>query len=108
MTLKRVSSVKGNLKKKLKSDIQTEETIDYTKSLTSDDVDMIGSGDELELAEKPDKIKAAKKTKASKPSLVPDLKKNNTKGKNKLPENSGEIKETKKAKGKPNATNGKF
>jgi hypothetical protein len=74
MTLKRSSSAKkGNLKKKPK--LNTEETNDYTKSQTHD-LEMIGSGDEQEFAQKPDKLKTAKKSNDLKLSKLTELNEN--------------------------------
>lgn len=93
MTMKRSVSTKDNIKKKPK--LTVEDTLDYTKSLTSEDVDVIEIGDEPELnnAEIPEKIKSAKKAQASKKKELKTDKENQL---------------LKNAKGKPNSTNGIF
>lgn len=90
MAIKRSSSAKENIKKKTKLD---SEVTDYTTLLTSEDPITIESGDEFDDAEKPEKIKSAKKVQSTK---------------KKMPKNDVENKVSKKTKGKPNTSNGKF
>lgn len=94
--MKRTSSSKSVVKPKLlKKNI--EDTIDYTKSLTSEDVETVESGEEQEEqvdnTDVPEKIKSAKKAQATKKKIVKDDKDN---------------KLSKKIKGKPNTANGMY
>lgn len=70
MAIKRNSSAKDSIKKKVKK-LDIEETVDYTKLLTAEDVEIIESGDEQELsiANKPQKINSAKRAQALKKKL---------------------------------------
>jgi len=63
MTMKRSSSTKTNLKKKIPKLNTKDDVADYTKLLTTEDIKTIETGDEQELdnAEKPKKIKSTKK-----------------------------------------------
>lgn len=88
--MKRTLSTKPSIKKKHK--LETEDSIDYTKSLTSEDAETIESGFNIELdnADIPQKI-TEKKTKAIKKKILI------TDEENKL---------AKKTKGKSSTTNG--
>lgn len=90
--MKRTSSTKNSIKKKPKI-LNTEDSIDYTKSLTSEDAETVESGfEELDIAENPGKIKSEKKkTQAIKKPVLKSEKEN---------------KASKKTKGKSNTTNG--
>lgn len=92
MIKKRNSSNENNIKKKLKK-VNLEDTIDYTKSLTSEDVETIDSINEQELdnIDIPEKIKSAKKAQGIK---------------KKVPKNDKENNASKKTKGKPDTTSG--
>jgi len=70
MALKRYSSAKDSIKKKVKK-LDVEDAVDYTKLLTAEDVEIIESGDEQELsiANKPEKISSAKKAQSLKKKL---------------------------------------
>lgn len=90
MTMKRSLSTKENRKKKI-SKLDTENTEDYTKSLTFKNVDTIDIDDEdteLNNAIIPEQIKSAKKAQASKKKVLKE---------NKLSKNT---------KAKPNTTKG--
>lgn len=93
--IKRSSSAKDSIKKKVKP--ESKNTKDYTKLLTSEDVETIESGDEQQLktTDKPEKIKSAKKAQTSNKKTL------------KVDKENGLLK---KAKGKPkeNTTNGKY
>lgn len=95
MTMKRNSSKDVNIKKKLPKLDTEDDAIDYTKSLTADDVEEIESGNEEKLDDvnKPEKIKAAKKAQVIKKKAPKTDKENNV---------------SKKTKGKPNNTNGMY
>lgn len=85
MKMKRNSSSKDNIKKKVPK-LDTEETADYTKLLTSEDSEIIESGNEqeLDISDKPEKIKSAKKSQAIKKKVLKTDKENGlkkTKGK---------------------------
>lgn len=91
--MKRSLSTKENRKKKFPK-LDIENTKDYTKSLTSENVETIDIDDEdteLNNAEIPEKIKSAKKAQASKKKIL------KTDKENKL---------SKKTKAKPNTTKG--
>lgn len=92
MTMKRSSSENANVKKKFPKLDTEDDTVDYTKSLTAEDVEDIVSDNEEKLDDvnKPEKIKAAKKAQA--------IKKKTDK----------ENKISKKTKGKLNNTNGMY
>lgn len=91
--MKRTSSTKNTIKKKPKVLLNTEDSIDYTKSLTSEDTETAESGfQELDIAENIGKIKTEKKK-------IPPIKKT-------VPKSEKENKSFKKVKGKPNTTNG--
>lgn len=85
MAIKRRSAAKEGIKKKMKK-LSIEDTVDYTKLLTSEDAEIIDSGDEPELniVDKAKKIISAKKTQALKKKLPKTDKDNelskNTKG----------------------------
>jgi len=93
--MKRTSSTENIIKKKPK--IPTEELIDYTKSLTSEDAETVESGfQQLDIAEENlGKIKIEKKKKKTQA-----IKKT-------VPQNEKENKSSKKTKGKSNTTNGR-
>jgi len=85
MKMKRNSSTKDNIKKKVPK-LDTEETADYTKLLTSEENEIIESGNEqeLDISDKPEKIKSAKKSQAIKKKVLKTDKENGlkkTKGK---------------------------
>lgn len=95
MTMKRSSNKDVNIKKKLPKLDTKDDEVDYTKSLTAEDVVEIESGNEEELNDvnKPEKIKSAKKALAIKKKAPKTDKENNV---------------SKKTKGKPNNTNGMY
>lgn len=92
MTMKRNSSTKGGIKKKIPK-LDTEDIMDYTKLLTSEDVETVESDNEkkLDVAKKQKKIKSAK---------------NNQTVKKKAPKTEKENGVIKKTKGKPNSATG--
>lgn len=95
MTMKRSSSKQVNIKKKLPKLDTKDDTVDYTKSLTSENVEEIESDyeEKLDDSKKPEKIKAAKKVEVIKKKGPKTEKENNL---------------SKKTKGKPNASNGLY
>jgi len=87
--MKRTSSAKSSIKKKPKI-LNTEDSIDYTKSLTSEDTERVESGfQELDIVEN-----------------IGNEKKKITSIKKTVPKSEKENKSFKKIKGKPNTTNG--
>ncbi|CAI6354000.1 unnamed protein product [Macrosiphum euphorbiae] len=105
MTMKRTSSTKNSIKKKPKIS-STEDSIDYTKSLTSEDAETVESGfQELDIAENPGKLKTEKKkTKAIKKTVTITDKENKS-SKITVSKTDNENKTSKKTKGKSNTTN---
>ena len=105
--MKRTSSTKNSIKKKPKIQ-STEDSIDYTKSLTSEDAETVESGfQELDIAENPGKLKIEKtKTKAIKKTVtITDTENNSSKKIVTKTENKNKL--SKKTKGKSNTTNGR-
>jgi len=101
MTMKRTSSTKNSIKKKPKIQ-STEDSIDYTKSLTSEDAETVESGfQELDIAENPGKLK----TKAIKKTVTITDKENKS-SKKTVTKTDSENKTSKKTKGKSNTRNG--
>lgn len=91
MTMKRNSSINGGIKKKIPK-LDTEDIMDYTKLLTSEDVETVESDNEQKLdVKKPKKIKPAK---------------NNQIVKKKAPKTEKENGVLKKTKGKTNSATG--
>lgn len=92
MTMKRNSSTNGGIKKKIPK-LDTEDIMDYTKLLTSEDVEIVESDNEqkLDVVKKPKKIKPTK---------------NNQIVKKKAPETEKENGVLKKTKGKINSATG--
>jgi hypothetical protein len=92
MTMKRTSSTKKSIEKKQK--LNTEDTIDYTKSLTSEDAETIEPGfEELDNVDNPVQTKTEIKTQVNK---------------KKVPKTDKENKSSKKIKGKPNTKDGEY
>lgn len=104
--MKRTSSTKNSIKKKPKIQ-STEDSIDYTKSLTSEDAETVGSGfEELDIAENTGKIKnEKKKTKAIKKTETKTDEDNKSSKKTET-KSDKENKSFKKTKGKSNTING--
>lgn len=104
--MKRTSSTKNSIKKKPKIQ-STENSIDYTKSLTSEYAETVGSGFEgLDIAENTGKIKIEKKkTKAIKKTETKTDEDNKSSKKTET-KSDKENKSFKKTKGKSNTING--
>jgi len=106
--MKRTSSAKNSIKKKPKT-LSTEDSIDYTKSLTSEDAETVESGfQELDIAENPGKLKIEnQKTKAIK-KTVTIADKENKSSKKTVTKTDHENKSSKKTKGKSYTANGRY
>lgn len=93
MTMKRNSSTKGGIKKKIPKLVDTEDIMDYTKLLTSENVETVEYDNEqkLDVAKKPKKIKPAKNNQIVQKKVLKTGKENGV---------------LKKIKGKPSSSTG--